>query len=321
MIVPSFYSVKWYWNTDLTVKKNFKDTSTPGCDKTPQPHPLRPSRRWNRPGDWKPKSRATLPAALRSGYPDAPSVADSVKSSGNSAMTTAMQESLKGEIGVLLFDQYGTVVDMQTGLVEAVTPFLRERGWQGEPHRFVTWWRRTHYENSMIDALCDRGHTPYRLIGQRAVAQVMDRAGISYSQDDVVWLVGQIEALKPFPDVIEALERLSVRYKLAILSNGDRDMLDAAKPHIGFPFDQVISVQEAGYFKPHWKTYAKAAELLGEERARILFVANHEFDCVGSKSYGMRAAFIDRRNRPFGAWPAQPDLVVADFKSLADALA
>jgi len=109
----------------------------------------------------------------------------------------------------------------------------------------------------MIDALCDRGHTPYRQIGHRAVSFVMDRCGIAYTQEEISWLVSEIEKLKPFPDVVAALEKLRVKgYKLAILSNGDRDMLKAAEPHIGFPFDHVISVQEAGYFKPHWKTYA-----------------------------------------------------------------
>ena len=231
-------------------------------------------------------------------------------------------EILKREIKAIAFDQYGTIVDMQAGLVAAVTPFLRQKGWHGEPNSFVTWWRRTHFENSMIDALCDRGHTPYREIGHRAVSYVMDRCGIAYTQDDVRRLVAEIETLKPFPDVVAALERLrSKGYKLAILSNGDRDMLEAAAPHIGFRFDHVISVQEAGYFKPHWKTYAKAAEIIGEDRSSILFVANHAFDCIGAKSYGMRTAFIDRRRRPFGQTPHQPDLVVMDFAELAVTLA
>lgn len=230
-------------------------------------------------------------------------------------------EILKREIKAFAFDQYGTIVDMQQGLTEAVTPFLKKKGWTGEPHRFVTWWRRTHFENSMIDALCDRGHTPYREIGQRAVSYVMDRCGIAYTQDDVRWLVSEIEKLKPFPDAVQALERLKSRYKLAILSNGDRDMLEAAKPHIGFPFDHVISVQEAGYFKPHWKTYAKAEEILGEDKSNILFVANHAFDCIGAKAYGMRTAFIDRRKRPFGETPHQPDIIVENFSELADKFA
>jgi 2-haloacid dehalogenase len=231
-------------------------------------------------------------------------------------------EQLKATVKVCMFDQYGTVVDMQTGLVEAATPFLRAKGWQGNPNSFVTWWRRTHFENSMIDALCDRGHTPYREIGQRAVAHVMDRCGIAYTPAEVRGLVAEIEKLKPFPDVVAGLGRLrAAGFKLAILSNGDRDMLEAAGPHIGFAFDHVISVEEAGYFKPHWKTYAKAEEILGIGRAGILFVANHAFDCIGAKSYGMRTAFIDRRKRPFGHTPHQPDLVVADFAELAAALA
>ncbi|MCB1744400.1 MAG: haloacid dehalogenase type II [Gammaproteobacteria bacterium] len=230
-------------------------------------------------------------------------------------------EILKRETKALVFDQYGTIVDMQSGLTEIAAPFLKRKGWKGEAHRFVTWWRRTHYENSMIDALCDRGHTPYRQIGHRAVSYVMDRCGIDYSQDEVQWLVSEIERLKPFPDVIAALERLRrAGYVLAILSNGDRDMLEAAGPYIGYEFDRVISVQEAGYFKPHWKTYAKAEELLGIDRSGCLFVANHAFDCIGAKSYGMRSAFIDRRKRPFGETPHQADLVVADFTELAQML-
>jgi 2-haloacid dehalogenase len=227
-------------------------------------------------------------------------------------------EILKREVRALVFDQYGTVVDMQGGLTEAVTPFLKQKGWDGEPHRFVTWWRRTHFENSMIDALAEGGHTPYRQIGQRAVAYVMDRAGIAYGRDEVCWLVAQIETLKPFAEVPAALAKLRRSgYRLAILSNGDPDMLAAARPHIGFDFDLVISVAEAGHFKPHWKTYAKAEERLGIDRSGLLFVANHAFDCVGAKAYGMRTAFIDRRRRPFGDTPHRPDLIVADMAELA----
>ena len=235
-------------------------------------------------------------------------------------MQPPIAETLRREVTALVFDQYGTVVDMQGGLTEAVESFLAGKGWKGDPHRFVTWWRRTHFENSMIDALCDRGHTAYRQIGQEAVAYVMERAGIAYSNEEVQWLVSQIETLKPFPDVLEALQRLHVHFRLAILSNGDRDMLETARSHIGFDFEAVISVEEAGYFKPHFATYAKACEILGEDPPRILFVANHAFDCIGAKASGMRAAFIDRRKRPFGETPHVPDLIVEDFRALADAL-
>jgi 2-haloacid dehalogenase len=229
-------------------------------------------------------------------------------------------ESIKTNVKVCMFDQYGTVVDMQGGLVAIASPFLKAKGWRGDPNAFVTWWRRTHFENSMIDALLHRAHTPYREIGHRAVAHVMDRAGIAYTRDEVRYLVGEIEKLKPFPEVPAALRRLQTKYKLVVLSNGDPDMLETAKQHHGSPFDRVISVAEAGSFKPHVATYTKAAELLGLPMGQILFVANHAFDCIGAKSAGMRTAFIDRRSRPFGETPHQPDILVPTMTDLANAI-
>jgi 2-haloacid dehalogenase len=229
-------------------------------------------------------------------------------------------ETLKAKIKICMFDQYGTIVDMQTGLTEAVTPYLRDKGWHGRPDAFVTWWRRTHFENSMIDALLHKEHTPYREIGHRAVAYTLERAGIPHTMDEVRYLVAQIERLKPFPDVPEALARLKTRYKIAVLSNGDPDMLEAAQSFHSIPFDAVISVAAANSFKPHVATYTKAAEIMSARMDEVLFVANHSFDCIGAKAAGMHSAFIDRRQRPFGITPHQPDIVVPDMKSLADAL-
>jgi 2-haloacid dehalogenase len=227
---------------------------------------------------------------------------------------------LRAGIQVCMFDQYGTVVDMQAGLTEVAAPYLRGKGWSGDPHAFVTWWRRTHFENSMIDALLQREHTPYREIGHRSVAWVLERAGIPYTMDEVRHLVAQIETLRPFPEVPGALARLQTRFKIVVLSNGDPDMLEAAKAHHRIPFDAIISVAVANAFKPHVATYTKAAEIVGVPLREVLFVANHNFDCVGAKSAGMRTAFVDRRKRPFGATPHQPDLIVADMTELADVL-
>lgn len=230
-------------------------------------------------------------------------------------------EALKRETRVCMFDLYGTVVDMQGGLTLAVTPYLRGKGWAGEPGRLVTWWRRTHFENSMIDALLGRAHIPYREIGRISLAYTLERAGIPHTRGEVETLVSEIERLDPFPDVVEALARLQQRYRLVILSNGDPDMLAAIAPRLGIAFDRLISVAEAGAFKPHAATYRKAAAIAGVRLDEVLFVANHAFDCIGAKAAGMRAAFVDRRKRPFGDWPYQPDLVVSDFRELADALA
>ena len=232
----------------------------------------------------------------------------------------ASAAALRDTIKVCMFDQYGTVVDMQTGLTEVATPFLQQKGWQGKPYSFVTWWRRAHFENSMIDALLHKEHTSYREIGERSVAWVLERAGIAYTMDEVRSLVAQIETLRPFPEVPEALARLQTIYKIVVLSNGDPDMLETAKQYHKIPFDAVISVAVANSFKPHVATYTKAAELMGVRLDQVLFVANHAFDCIGAKAAGMHTAFIDRRKRPFGMTPHQPDIVVTDMQALADAM-
>lgn len=230
----------------------------------------------------------------------------------------ATADELKKKIKVVMFDQYGTVVDMQKGLVEVAAPYLKEKGWNGNPNSFVTWWRRTHFENSMIDALLHKEHTPYREIGHRAVAYTLERAGVPHTEEELRYLVSCIEQLKPFPDVPAALAKLQTKYRIVVLSNGDRDMLETAKKHHGIPFNNVISVAEANSFKPHVATYEKAAEIEGVRMDEVLFVANHAFDCLGAKSAGMHSAFIDRRKRPFGGTPHQPDIWVDDMKSLAD---
>jgi 2-haloacid dehalogenase len=227
-------------------------------------------------------------------------------------------DALRASITVCMFDQYGTVVDMQSGLVEAVRPFLASKGWHGNPNAFVTWWRRTHFENSMIDALLGREHTSYREIGERSVGFVLERAGIPHSMEDLRSLVAAIERLPPFPEVPSALARLRTRYKLVVLSNGDPDMLEAARRHHGLAFDRLISVGQAGAFKPHVATYSKAAEIMGVPMNEVLFVANHAFDCIGAKSAGMRTAFINRRQRPFGKTPHQPDIMVRTMTELAE---
>src|SRR5688572_27373376 len=111
-------------------------------------------------------------------------------------------EMVKPDIKVCMFDLYGTVVDIQSGLTRAAAPYLKAKGWTGEPSRLVTWWRRAHFENSMIDALLGRAHIPYREIGRISLDYTLERAGVAHTQDEVKRLVSEIERLRPFPDEI-----------------------------------------------------------------------------------------------------------------------
>lgn len=224
-------------------------------------------------------------------------------------------------VKALMFDFYGTVVDMQGSLIKAITPYLESKSYTAQPaNRLVTWWRRTHFENSMIDGLLGREHISYREIGRQAVDYTLTRAGIPHTMDEVRGLVSEIERLDPFPDVVEALHTLNgAGLQLVILSNGDPDMLEAGVAYSGTTdlWTRVVSVAQAGAFKPHFATYATGAEAVGLDPSEVLFVANHAFDCVGAKAAGMHTAFVDRRKRPFGNEYYPPTIVVDDFAHLA----
>lgn len=232
-----------------------------------------------------------------------------------------MSANRRNAVQATMFDFYGTVVDMQGGLTAALTPYLEGEGYtQNAPGRLVTWWRRTHFENSMIDALLHREHTPYRRIGFEALDYTLQRARIEHTDQEVRDLVSHIARLDPFPEVLAALERIgSAGVQLFILSNGDPDLLAEGVSYSGTGalWDGVFSVARAGSFKPHRVTYTTAAELAGLEPEQIMFVANHAFDCIGAKAAGMRTAFVDRRRRPFGNPRYPPDVTVADMTELA----
>ena len=117
-----------------------------------------------------------------------------------------------------------------------------------------------------------------------------------------------------------ALARLQTKYQLVVLSNGDPDMLETAqaisqgsvRPRDLRRRSQFLQAACGDLYQGRGTSWPKADQ--------ILFVANHAFDCIGAKSAGMRTAFIDRRSRPFGETPHQPDILVPSMKDLADAI-
>ena len=173
------------------------------------------------------------------------------------------------------------------------------------------------YQNTMTDTLLQRGRTPFRELLRRALVFRLQEAQISFTPEEVSSLVGGWERLQPYPDVKEGLGALKGRYLLAVLSNGDPDMLAKAVPGLGVPMDRVISSAQAGAYKPHPSVYLTAARLLGMEPSQVLHVASHPFDLIGAKAAGLRTAYVDRHGTPFDETPYTPDLVVKEMRELA----
>ena len=156
---------------------------------------------------------------------------------------------------------------------------------------------------------------------RRAFVYVCRLNGLDPSDAAIDGWMESWKLLSPFPDSVPGLERLKSRYKLVALSNGNPWFLDhLVKERIKFPFDDVISVEVAGAFKPHPGVYRKAAGIIGMEVNELLMVSSNSFDVMGARTCGYRGAYVNRYSLPFEDTPYLPDLTVRDFSELADAL-
>ena len=229
-------------------------------------------------------------------------------------------EGLRGEVRVLAFDLYDTLLDREAVLVPALAAVLDDAGLDDDPAVFLRRYLAMHFRDSLIDALLPGAHTAFAEVTRRALVYRLEQAGADPDPEAVASVVDAWRDLGPYPDVDAALARLAGAYDLVGLSNGDPDMLEAVEPSFETPLADVVSVAAAGAYKPHPAPYRLLCDRRGVEPREVLFVSAHTFDLVGAKAVGMRGAFLNRHANPFGGWPQRPDLVVDDVDGLVAAL-
>jgi len=224
-------------------------------------------------------------------------------------------------IKALTFDLFGTVLDLAGSLTPFIAQFLQAKGSGVLPHRFWEQWRYRQRIEQYQDNIMMLGHSGYLETARRAFVYTLSLNGVEASRDEVKEFMGVWQELSPFPEVVPALERLKARYKLVALSNGEASYLShLVKNQIRWDFDEVISVEVAGAFKPHPGVYRRAAGILGLEMGECLMVSANSFDVMGARSCGFRGAYVDRYRLPYEDTLYQPDIVVQDFTELAETL-
>ena len=224
-------------------------------------------------------------------------------------------------VKALTFDLFGTVLDLSGSLTPFIARFLEAKGARVAPARFWEQWRHRQRLEQYQDNIMMLGHSGYLETARRAFVYVLALNQIQATKEEVKKFMPAWQELSPFPEVVPGLEKLKTRFKLVALSNGEPQFLDhLAKNRIRWNFDEVISVQVAGAFKPHPGVYLRAASLLGLEPAECLMVSANSFDVMGARACGFRGAYVNRYQLPFEDTPFQPDLVVKDFTELAAGL-
>lgn len=219
---------------------------------------------------------------------------------------------------ILTFDCYGTLIDWERGILAALRPLLARRGIQTNEGTILQRY------GELEEAAEKPPYRSYRAVLQHVVRGFGAHLNFEPTSSELSALADALPRWQPFPDTINALNRLHSRYQLGVISNIDDDLFAATNQTLGINFDHVITAQSVGSYKPDPKNFTIALERIGKPKERVLHVAQSLFhDIAPANALGITTVWVNRHGavHGFGAVrPAQahPDLTVPDLKTLAD---
>lgn len=224
------------------------------------------------------------------------------------------------EVEVLTFDCYGTLIDWETGLADALQPILQSHGVQLPGERALE-------EYAEFEAEAERGpYQTYREVLAYCLRGLGQRHAFTPTPDELARFSASVGEWPAFPDSPGALAHLKRCFKLAIVSNIDDDLFALSHRRLGVEFDWIITAQQARSYKPSLNNFHLALQRIGLPKERLLHVAQSLFhDHVPAKQLGLNTVWINRRlgKTGFGATPpadARPDLEAPDLGSAAEIL-
>lgn len=215
---------------------------------------------------------------------------------------------------VVLFDVNETLLDIGP-LHTAVTEVLLDED-------AARLWFTTMLQYSLVMTVGGR-YASFADIGAAVLQMLARNRDVVLKTDDARQVLSVMSRLPPHPDVKPALELLKSRgMRLATLTNSSREVVEAQMAHAGIDgcFERMLSVEQAGKFKPHRAVYGWAAAEMGVAPGECMLAAAHGWDVAGAKWAGLRTAFIAREGQQMFPLADPPDIDTADLLGLAEHL-
>jgi 2-haloacid dehalogenase len=201
------------------------------------------------------------------------------------------------------FDCYGTLIDWNGGLRRELARVFGEDRAGEQLERY----------HEIEPTLQVSGERTYREV----MAGAMSSLGAPAGEEDALALA--LPSWEPFPEVRPALEEARAHgWKLAILSNTDRDFIEASMEQIGVPFELAIVAAEIGSYKPahgHWQRFFEQVDVSRDRHAHV--AQSYLHDVVPATELGLRSVWINRygeRHEP------APTRELADLTPLPETL-
>jgi 2-haloacid dehalogenase len=208
------------------------------------------------------------------------------------------------------FDCYGTLIDWERGITDALLPLLPETT---DRRALAEWYIAMEAE---FEA---EGYHLYKDVLDRVGRRVLASLGAAIPEGQASPLPSSLAAWRAFPEVADALRALVGQGRsLAILSNVDRDLLELSIGRIGVRPDLAITAEDCGSYKPapgHWRRFL---ELSGASTERTVHVGASQYhDMRPAAALGFRTVFIDRHGE---ALETSPTRVLRDLQALPNVI-
>lgn len=212
--------------------------------------------------------------------------------------------------GIYVFDAFGTLFD-----VHSAARRHAEKIGDSWP-RLTGIWRTKQLEYSWIHAGLVT-HMRFEELTRQGLLHALHVCGMS--DDLAAEILPSYRSLDAYPEVPDVLGKLKARgAKLAILSNGDADVLSDLVEHAKLDglFDSVISAATAGTFKPSPRVYAQACEAFDAEPGDIFFMSSNRWDIAGASAFGFMPVWVNRSGAPDEYVHLPPQRIITDLAAL-----
>ncbi len=212
----------------------------------------------------------------------------------------------------ITFDCYGTLVDWETGIANAFVETAALDGVQLERAAVLAQYHEVEPE---VEA---ESYRLYRQVLAETARRIADNLAWSLDPIRADFLSRSLPDWPVFDDTPDALERLKSRYKIAILSNTDDDLLSQTLNRIGVEFDWTLTAQQVRSYKPAPAHFEEALRLVGGNRDSLLHAAQSYFhDIRPTGQMGISSVWVNRGGQELPHGPP-PLKVVADLAELVN---
>jgi len=214
---------------------------------------------------------------------------------------------------VLFFDVNETLLDLAP-MKEQIGKAL------GGKQELLSLWFTTMLHYSLVTSASEN-YKPFGHIGAAALQMVAANNGIKIAKENALEIVAKsMQNLPAHPEVKEALKQLKKEgYKLVAFTNSSNESLKKQFINAGLTsyFDERLSVEDTGKFKPFTDTYTWGAHKMGVKMEECMLIAAHGWDVAGALWAGWRTAFISRPGKQLFPLAPKTEISETNLKKVA----